>query len=290
MGFLSRIFGRDHHPHTRCRVIGDVNARGVSPNVQGLVKISGTTTFKRDAANSVGVKTVGSPPGYGVETGWLQNEYLYSSGSRTISVKVEGVTIGSLPSYLVNQLNLNDGERIQVPVQIFTSDSPKGFRVDAWTWIGDTPPKWEYSVTSRPPVTTGARAAEHHTQVQRMVADALKGGGNRAAEFRAGMVDGAHYLELIEPIKQLKRESRLDEALALAYQAIEGAERSARADQKRGISVEPAPWYTIQAAIIHRKLKQREQEVAVLERWLCATPKSRREGSKVAERLAKLKK
>lgn len=95
------------------------------------------------------------------------------------------------------------------------------------------------------------------------------------------MVDGVHYLELIEPIKQLKREGRLEEALVLCYKAIEGAE----GDAGRGM---PAPAYTEQAAIIHRKLGQKDQEVAVLKRWLARCPKGRREGSSIAERLAKL--
>ena len=290
MGFMSRLFGCDDQSSVQDTAARDASSRVVSFDGQGLVKISGTTTFKRDAANAVGVKVAGLPPGHAVATGWIQNEYFGAQGSRTISVIVEGVSIGSLPKYLVDQLSLDDGARVQVPVQIFTSDSSKGLRVDAWTWTGGGTPQWQYSALSRPPVTVSERAAEHQAQVQEMVSDALSEGGNRAAKFQAGMVEGTHYLELVEPIKQLQRENQLDEALALAYQAIEGAERAAKADQAQGINVEPAPWYTIQAAIIHRKLKQNDQEVAVLERWLRAAPRSRREGSKVAERLAKLKK
>lgn len=95
------------------------------------------------------------------------------------------------------------------------------------------------------------------------------------------MVKGVHYLELVEPIKQLKREGRLEEALQLCYQAIQGAEND------RGRQ-EPAPAYTIDAAIIHRKLKQRDEEIAVLQRWIDHCPPKRRAGSRVAERLAKL--
>lgn len=95
------------------------------------------------------------------------------------------------------------------------------------------------------------------------------------------MVDGVHYLELVEPIKQLKREDRLEEALVLCYKAIEAAEGAA------GMR-EPAPWYTEQAAIVHRKLRQRDEEIAVLKRWLAKCPKFRRGGSRIADRLAKL--
>jgi hypothetical protein len=96
------------------------------------------------------------------------------------------------------------------------------------------------------------------------------------------MVNGVHYLQLIEPIKQLKREERLDEALTLCYAAIDGAEAGREGR-------EPAPWYTEQAAIIHRKLGQKDQEVAVLERWLRACPADRRENSGIAQRLDKLR-
>lgn len=114
-----------------------------------------------------------------------------------------------------------------------------------------------------------------------MVEDALAGGGNRADEFKAGIVDGIHYLQAVEPIKQLKREGRLEEALRLCYLAIDGAEN---APGER----EPAPWYTEQAAIIHRKRGEREKELAVLQRWLAACPANRRQGSTVAVRLAGL--
>jgi hypothetical protein len=70
-----------------------------------------------------------------------------------------------------------------------------------------------------------------------MVREALQESGHRAQQFKNGMVDGVHYLELVEPIKHLKREGGLAEALLLCYKAIEAAERD------RG-GREPAPWYT----------------------------------------------
>ncbi|WP_313821922.1 hypothetical protein, partial [Citricoccus sp.] len=72
-------------------------------------------------------------------------------------------------------------------------------------------------------------------------------------------------------------------AIILAYQATGGAENEARA-----IGREPALAYTLEAAIVHRKLGQHDEERAVLERWMTVAPKERREGSRVAERLAKL--
>jgi len=114
-----------------------------------------------------------------------------------------------------------------------------------------------------------------------MVREALAEGGQRAAQFRRGMVNGVHYLELVEPIKQLKREGKLEQALTLCYAAIEGAENA-----REGGS--PTPHYTKEAAIIHRKLGQRDQEIAVLERWLKFFPEKDRANTTVGERLAKL--
>ena len=113
-----------------------------------------------------------------------------------------------------------------------------------------------------------------------MIANAVAGGGARAKQFQNASVNGIHYLQTVEPIKQLKREGRFEEALQLCYLAIEGAERDR--DGR-----EPAPWYTEQAAIIHRKLGQRNEEIAVLKRWLAVCPPGRREGA-LQERLAKL--
>lgn len=67
----------------------------------------------------------------------------------------------------------------------------------------------------------------------------------------------------------------------LCYAAIQGAE-GAREGR------EPAPWYSEQAAIIYRKLNQRDEEMAVLKRWVAVCPPERREGSRIKERLDKL--
>jgi len=199
----------------------------------------------------------------------------------TADVLVDGVRIGALPGYKTQELALKPGLSLPVLVQLFSANGPKGRRVDAWAWLGPGAPRWRYGPSSCPPTTTEERAKEAHDERQRMVAEGLAGGGTQAEQFRAGMVNGVHYLELVEPIKELKREGRLDEALQLCYQAIQGAEndRDGR---------EPAPAYTIDAAIIHRKLKQRDEEIAVLQRWIDHCPPERRAGSQIATRLAKL--
>lgn len=130
-------------------------------------------------------------------------------------------------------------------------------------------------------MSSGAKAAAKQNGINDMVSEALAGGGTRAASFKEGMVKGVHHLQLIEPIKQLKREGRLEEALSLCNSAILGAEKAREGR-------EPAPWYAEQAAIIHRKLGQREEEIAVLRRWLKSCPANLRDGSRIKTRLDKL--
>lgn len=237
-----------------------------------LVRLAGTTTFAKEEAARVAERFVG-PDGY------AELEAIVIADSP--DVIVHDTRIGCLPTYKAQDLATHHKGTIPVALQIFVSESTKGRRVDAWAWIGSDLPRWEYTRENRPPTTKEQRARRAQQTRHELVEDALKAGGARAAQFADGIVDGFHYLELVEPIKQLKREGHLEQALKLCYRAIEGAERD------RG-SREPAPFYTLQAAMIHRKLKQPANEVAVLQRWLDACPPERRAGSKVAERLNKL--
>lgn len=76
-------------------------------------------------------------------------------------------------------------------------------------------------------------------------------------------VRGRHFGAWSEPIKQLKRDNRLDEALELLLEVIDVVERPENCS--RGC---PAPGWTEQAAIVYRKQKDHASEVAILQRWL----------------------
>lgn len=248
---------------------------------QDLVQLTGTTTFAKDAITLLAERHQIAAGGYLETGGIIQREPENPADPHAIAVHVEGEKIGYLPGYLARAIDLPNGGARTVQVQIFTELLPKGLRAEAWAWLGGGSAKWQYSETARPPLSTRAKVAAHQTSIDQMVADALAGGGDRAESFQRGMVGGVHYLQLVEPIKQLKREGRLDDALVLCYAAIEGAE-GAREGR------EPAPFYTEQAAIIHRKLGQRDKEAAVLRRWLAYCPPERRKGSSIKERLDKL--
>lgn len=279
MGLFRKLFGLQqlHEPAKPTAPTTPRIARSaivsVTPRPGDLVKVAGTTTFAKNGALNTAARFASKAEGYAEIRALVEPD--------TARVLVDGTWIGSLPTYKAQEIAQGPGAVLTATVQVFLSETPRGDRVDVWAWLGPGQPQWEYSRSNRPPITTEQRARETQTQIDETVQEALTEGGARADNFHRGMVGGIHYLQLVEPIKQLKREGRLEEALELCDRAIEGAEKAC--DGR-----EPAPWYTMQAAIIHRKLKQRDAEIAVLQRWMNHCPPERREGSEVAARLAKL--
>lgn len=297
MGILQRLFGKpaaasvgagldptadaEKGDESRSRARFRIDSALVSDGEPDLVKLSGTTTFAKDAITRLIERRGIIELGYLEIGGSLQREPDNAADPNAIAVHVEGERIGYLPGYVAARVDVSASGSRAVAVQIFTQVLPKGLRAEAWAWLPETTPEWHWSQTNRPPLSSQAKAAEHHAGVTGMVNDALAEGGARAQSFERGIVNGVHYLQLVEPIKQLKREGRLDEALVLCNAAISGAEAGREGR-------EPAPWYTEQAAIIYRKLGQRDEEIAVLRRWLAVCPPDRRDGSRIKERLDKL--
>lgn len=123
-----------------------------------------------------------------------------------------------------------------------------------------------------------------------------------ADEHDAEFVRGRHFLECGDELKRLKREGRLDKALALAMEIIEATERGqavgARNAPKRAayfggkpgdhLPRETPPGWTEHAAIILRKLGRFEEEVAVIDRWIAhAGPPDRWVGATHTKLLAR---
>ena len=81
---------------------------------------------------------------------------------------------------------------------------------------------------------------------------------------KAGEIDGKHYPFYFEEIKRLKREKKHDEAIELLLKTIDATERESKAAGK-GWGV--APWYYKQLAIVYRKEKRYDDEIAILERY-----------------------
>ena len=248
----------------------------------GPVTLTGTTTFGKSESQAL-FRSRGLGDGGMIEAqAVLVSEPSNPADPAAVAVHVEGARIGYLPGFIATSSGISGGASIDGQVQLWAALDKGDLRVIGWVAATRNRVTWEYSPANPPPVTIEQQTAAKSTATTHMVDDALNGWDpNRALQFKNGMVGGYHYLETIEPIKKLKREGRLEEALALCYGAIEGAER---ARERR----EPAPGYTIQAAIIHRKRGERDAEIAVLQRWLALCPSKFRKGSAVQERLDKL--
>ncbi len=112
-----------------------------------------------------------------------------------------------------------------------------------------------------------ARADEHHERVRDTARSHRLWGGERRRMVERTMVRGEWIFYWRPDIDQLKREGRLGEALDLAWECMEAAERLDPDDYP------PPGWYQI-VAIICRKMGLYEREVVVLERALTkADPK-----------------
>jgi len=291
MGLLRRLFSTGRAPTTRpveaaspprARVDLRLPEAGRQTIASQPVAVSGTTTFGRDGLAALVLRReVRQEAGYLEVMGTLQREPDNEADPFAVAVLVEADLVGYLPGHLARAMPLPASVTQAAPVQVFSEQLETGLRCEAWVWLGEGPPRWQWSAAKRPPLSPEAKEQARHQVSRRIVSDNLAAESGRSDLTRAGMVNGVHFLELVEPIKQLKREGRLDEALVLCHAAIEGAERERE-------NREPAPWYTEQAAIVHRKLGQHDEEVAVLRRWLRACPVERRAGSRIQQRLTKL--
>lgn len=280
MGIGSWLKGALSGKSSADRTHAETDAEPKEETSSGCFTVSGTTTFAKDAVESLVERKQLGRRGYYEGPAQLQREPENKADPNAVAVFVEGQRVGYLPAYAAVGLPLVIESSMPARYQLHTLQAEK-LLAKAYVWLGRGTPAWEYTQENPPALTSAERIRESHAVNTEMVREALSGGGERADQFKLGMVDGFHYLELIEPIKQLKREGRYEEALTLCYKAIEGAEKDARGSM-------PAPAYTEHAAIIHRKLSQKEEEVAVLKRWLRRCPADQRESSRIAIRLAKL--
>jgi len=251
----------------------------VVPDLTEPVEMTGTTTIGAGALAALYAECDQPEGGLLQRSGLLVPEPDNPADPNAVAVHANGACIGYVPGYIAARMPRD--RPLDCQVQLWGVSDEKGLRVRGWVVADAGPVRWPHTASNPPPVTMAEQRNDHAATTSRMVDQALGGGGERAEQFKKGMVGRLHYLETVEPIKQFKREGRLKEALALCYSAIEAAE-NAREGR------EPAPWYTEQAAIIHRKLGERDSEVAVLRRWLEACPAELRDRSSINQRLDKL--
>ena len=106
---------------------------------------------------------------------------------------------------------------------------------------------------------------------------------SKMEEIRAaGTVDGQHYTDSVELVKQLKREGKNKEAINILLQSVNSTENeSSAAGEGWGV----APWYYEQLAILYRKEKEYQKEVEILERYTAQPKAPGASPQKLAERL-----
>lgn len=101
-------------------------------------------------------------------------------------------------------------------------------------------------------------------------------------EKNAAQALGRHYVDWVEPIKELKRQGKLEEAEKILLACVDATERESTITNY-GV----APWYYEQLAIIYRKQDRPAAEVDILERFM---KQKHGQGAKLdgmADRLAK---
>ncbi|QDZ15762.1 hypothetical protein [Humibacter ginsenosidimutans] len=110
---------------------------------------------------------------------------------------------------------------------------------------------------------TAAREDAHQAQVRESFASITQNSPWRAEELEQQLVRGEWIFYWSPVIDQMKREGRLVEALELALECVDCAERSLRI----GPNGDPPRGWTEKAAVIARKLKRYDFEVEIIERY-----------------------
>lgn len=81
---------------------------------------------------------------------------------------------------------------------------------------------------------------------------------------KPGLVEGRHFTEHVEQVKELKHQNRHSEAIELLLKLVAATESESK-ESERASGV--APWYYEQLAIVYRKEKRYADELAILERY-----------------------
>ena len=89
--------------------------------------------------------------------------------------------------------------------------------------------------------------------------------------------------DIIDEVKNLKREKKFEEAIEILLDAVDSMEDNS--ESTGGV----APWYYEQLAIIYSKNKQIEKEIEILERYSKQRKAPGKKPEKLAERLKKVK-
>jgi hypothetical protein len=95
---------------------------------------------------------------------------------------------------------------------------------------------------------------------------------------------GVHYTDYVEQVKELRRADLDQEAEDLLLELIDATE-----DEAESTGTGAAPWYYEQLAVTYSKRRQRDEEIAILERFASAPHAPGVSPPKLLQRLAKKK-
>lgn len=265
MGFLSKIFGASQPPATPAPQAPTLT----TPPRVPPTKVTGTTTYTKDGAHHIATLYDLRDNGHLETTGQIIKDTANPVDSHAVAVTVMGEIIGYLPAYLAHSLPLPDTGAQPVEVQVFTTHTTKGLRVECWVRSSASAGEWEYTTQQRPPMSAQQQRLDRQNRAMLHPETQVPRTTEQRATPGAGYTDsGLHYLELVEPINQLKRDGNLEAALDMALAAVHAAEEDKTYLEANGGFVNPPPAYTRQAAIILRKLKHTEEEIALLQRYI----------------------
>jgi hypothetical protein len=265
--------------HTQVRLNVDPASPGALAVLPVAAELVRENEFE-DAIRSI-FADAGVPLGTALETHAVLQELSHDPGGwGKIAAYIGGDLVGyvgALYSDLVREVVRQAGSDkrvVAVRCRIYAAETPK------WTARITLGP-YEDVVAGIDDSQSAAEGRAVAEQMARLREQRLATGGQEADEQRQRLVRGKDFIEWVEPIKQLRRDGRDDEALRLLAECIDVAECDARRN-----GWQPPTWYTEQAAIILRKNGNRTAEVALLERFLAACPNDRPQAD-IAERLVK---
>lgn len=127
-------------------------------------------------------------------------------------------------------------------------------------------PDWAHPATSPPNPTMAPR-------------DPVHTGRSTTKRLEVGFVEGRHYTDWVEVVKEQKRAGNYEQALTMLYRLCDAVEKESQATGHR-----LAPWYFEQVAIEERRAGRPHRELAILERYE-SSPLANR--GQFSERLAK---
>jgi lipopolysaccharide biosynthesis regulator YciM len=97
-----------------------------------------------------------------------------------------------------------------------------------------------------------------------------------------GQYNGQHFTTYVTHVQDLQRAGKLNEAEQLLLHLVDATEADSQA-HACGV----APWYYEQLAIIYRKQKDHQREIAILERFQRQTHSPGVKPAQLTQRLAK---